>query len=214
MDYLYDLEKVKEDVLHRMKKFDWGNLLHGNAAFLYAIRLHQSRFAFCFGVGWSNLQYAFPSKEDTSGEVTYATLKKVSENKTECVEKNSRKGKKISYSRFEIPYIDLLARIRYNSVLDDPKQGFHGWLGFKLGFRRRAATTIGYREYDDPSASESHKGYFDTRLCAIGVQLGIGYYRFGLTGGLQLTPLFVKDKGPKDSNGLKPFSFGVYLDLL
>ncbi|WP_419241011.1 hypothetical protein [Cardinium endosymbiont of Nabis limbatus] len=214
MDYLYNMGKVPSDFLHfhNMKKFDWHGLLRGNGTFVHAIRINQSRFAFCLGIGWSTLYYAFAGQKDND-EVTYPRLKR-GESKTDCEEVKNEDAKKVSYSAVKIPFIDLLFRLRFNSVLEDPKAGFHTWLGLKVGFRQRATQVMNYKEYDDSGASSIHNSYFNLKLLACGLQAGVGYGRFGLTGGFNLTSLFKEKKGPDYSDSLRPFSFSVYVDLI
>ncbi|MCT4696991.1 MAG: hypothetical protein V3581_02390 [Candidatus Cardinium sp.] len=216
MDYLYNLDSNQSIPFHSMKKFNWSGLLRGNGAMLYAIRLNQSRFAFCAGLGWSTLHYAFAGTEgqDRDGKPVYPRLIRRSESRTLCEEMEHKQGKTILGTALKIPFIDFLFRLRFNSVLDDPKAGFHTWLGVRLGFRRRASMLIDYKEYSDSGASLVEHAYFNLKKYAFGFQVGIGYSRFGVTGGFHLTPLFEKNQGPDHANSLRPFSFGMYVDLI
>ncbi|WP_162790020.1 hypothetical protein [Cardinium endosymbiont of Sogatella furcifera] len=216
MDYLYNLSSNQSIPFHSMKKLNWSGLLRGNGAMLYAIRLNQSRFAFCAGVGWSTLHYAFAGTEgqDGEGKRVYPRLTRKSESRTVCEAMEHEQGKTILGAALNIPFIDLLLRLRFNSVLDDPKAGFHTWLGVKLGLRRRASMLIDYKEYSDSGTSSVEHAYFNLKHYAWGFQAGIGYSRFGLTGGFHLTPLFEKNQGPDHADSLRPFSFGIYVDLI
>lgn len=213
MDYLYNQDSNSSSAFHTMKKFDWSGLFRYNGAVLYAIRMNKSRFAFCPGVGWSTLYYAFAGKKD-GDEIVYPTLVKKSSSLTECEEPDKPDGMQLSYSAIKIPFFDLLFRLRFNSVLDEPKEGFHGWLGIKLGFRLNASTTIEYDHYNDKAASLVRKADFNLKSYAWALQAGVGYHRFGLTGAYYLTSLFQDKQGPAHSDSLKPFSIGIYVDLL
>lgn len=216
LDYLYNISSNQSIPFHNMKKIDWHSLLRGNGAMLYAMRLDQSRFAFCAGLGWSTLHYAFAGTEAPSndGERVYSKLTRQLESHTVCEEIEHKDGRTILGSALKIPFIDLLFRLRFNSVLDDPKAEFHTWLGVKLGLRRRASMLVDYKEYKDAGASSIENSCFNLKAYAWGVQAGIGYSRFGLTGGFHLTPLFEKNQGPSHSDSLRPFSFGIYVDLI
>lgn len=216
MDYLYNLDPKLSVKFHNMKKFDWSGLFRGNGAILYAIRLNQSRFAFCPGIGWSTLYYAFAGREDSGSDHgrIYPKLKRASESRTECEDIKHKQGRAVLGSALKIPFIDCLLRFRFNSVLEDPKAGFHAWLGVKFGFRRRPSMIINYRAYNDSGASSVDNGHFNLRRYALGIQAGVGYSRFGLIGGFHLTPLFEAGQGPSHSDALRPFSIGLYIDLI
>lgn len=213
MDYLYNLGSKQSVPFHKMKKMDWRSLFRGNGTLLYAIRINQSRFAFCPGIGWSTLYYAFAG-ENRGGEMIYPTLKRVSESHTDCQDLENKSGRKNSYSAVKISFFDFLLRLRFNSVLHEPKAGFHAWLGVKLGIRRSASTIIHYKEYGDAGASSVCESHFNLDPCAFGVQAGVGYHRFGLVGGFHLKPLFKQNQGPSNSDSFRPFSFGIYIDLI
>ncbi len=212
MDYLYNLDSTKPIKFHSMKKVDWRGLLRGNVAVLYGIRINRSRFAFCPGIGWSTLHYAFTGK-NKGDQAVYPTLKRDSEFRTECEDMDNSPGKTVSHSAFNINFIDILFRLRFNTVLEDPKVGFHAWLGVKLGLRYSASTTIDYKEYGSP-ASFIYNGHFNLSSYAIGFQTGVGYSRFGVTGGFHCTPLFKDKEGPAHANLLRSYSFGIYVDLV
>lgn len=213
VDYLYNKDSSVSGPFHSMKKIDWRSLLYGDGAILYAIRINKSRFAFCPGLGWSTLHYVFASKND-GDQMIYPTLKRQSEVRTDCQDLENKLGRTVLRSTLKIPFIDLLLRIRFNSVLEDPKEGFHTWLGVKFGLCRRATTVVDYQEYNDAGASSVYNSHFNLKSYAWAFQAGIGYYRFGLTGGLHLTPLFEQNQGPIHSDNLRPFSFSIYVDLV
>ncbi|CAH2560032.1 hypothetical protein [Cardinium endosymbiont of Oedothorax gibbosus] len=212
MDYVYNLGSDQSKPFDKVRKFDWHSLLRGNVALLYAIRINQSRFAFCPGIGWSTLYYAF-ALEHKDGKMTCPTLERESESQTIDKYLENDADKKFIYSAFKISFVDLLLRLRFNSVLDEPKAGFHAWLGVKLGIRRSAFTIVDYKEYGHTGALKC-KGDFNFKPWAFAVQAGVGYHRFGLVGGFHLTPLFRQNQGPPHSDSLRPFSFGIYIDLV
>ena len=216
MDYLYNLDSKVSVKFHSMKKVNWHGLFHKNGAILYAIRLNQSRFALCPGIGWSNLYYAFAGTEDkgNDNERVYPRLKRESELRTECKDLDNKQGRVVSGSAVKIPFIDVLLRLRFNSVLHDPKAGFHTWLGVKFGWRQGASMIIDYKEYNESGASKVYDGHFNLKPYAFGVQAGVGYGRFGFTGGFHFTSLFKQNQGPTHSDLLKPFSFSIYVDLI
>ncbi|TSJ80525.1 outer membrane beta-barrel protein [Cardinium endosymbiont of Dermatophagoides farinae] len=196
-----------------MKKIDWNSLLRKDMAFVYAIRINQSRFALCPGIGWSSLFYPFAG-EKRGDETAYPTLKRKTKSHTDCEDLDNTSDKKYAYSAIKISFIDLLLRLRFNSVLDDPKAGFHTWLGVKFGFRRSASTIVEYKEFGDSAASCVEEGSFNLKPYAWAFQAGVGYGRFGLTGAFYCTSLFEEKQGPSGSDSLKPFSLGIYVDLL
>lgn len=216
MDYLCNLDSKASGSFHNMKKFDWHSLYRGNGAILYAIRINKSRFAFCPGIGWSSLYYVFAGREDKgngNGKV-YQRLKRESKSSTKCEDIGNKPDREVLRSAVKIPFIDLLLRLRFNSVLEDPKAGFHAWLGAKFGLHRSASMMIDYKEYGELGASSVYEGSFSLKAYAWAFQAGIGYHRFGVTGGFQLTSLFKKGEGPVNSDSLRPFSFGIYVDLI
>ncbi|MGI2257607.1 hypothetical protein ACRRVD_03660 [Candidatus Cardinium hertigii] len=213
MDYLYDRNSENSSKFPNTKKIDWTALFRNNTAFLYAIRLNKSRFALCIGGGCSSLYYSFIG-EKRNQDIIYKELKRVSESDASFQDLDNTSGRKVSDSILNIPFFDFLVRLRFNSVLEAPKEGFHGWLGLKLGLRKRAAMKYCYKEYNDSGASLVTNGTFNLKPFACAFQTGMGYHRFGFTGGIHLTPLFEKNKGPDDSDSLRPFSFGIYVDLM
>ncbi|WP_041546061.1 hypothetical protein [Cardinium endosymbiont of Encarsia pergandiella] len=214
MDYLYDLNSINPSRFPAVKKLDWSALLRSDGAFLYGIRLNQSRFALCVGGGWSNLYYSFVGEKRGKDTIIYKKLKRVSENDVSFKDLKNTSGRKVYRSTLKIPFLDFLVRLRFNSVLEAPKEGFHGWLGFKLGLRCDANMEYKYEEYNNSGASSVTNGNFNLNRCACVLQVGVGYHRFGFTGGMHLTPLFQKDKGPDGSDSLRPFSFSIYVDLI
>lgn len=214
MDYVLDLDRHTSAPLP-LRKFDWGQVLRSNFALLYAIRVHQSRFAFCPGVGFSTLCYSFSAQKSGEGTI-YKTLKRTGSKRTESqdIDTVAQLGRdaKVSSSCFKVPYIDFLLRMRFNSVLDEPKQGFHTWLGIKFSYRMFAKTIIEYSEYDDSGSVVERKGSFNLYPFAFGLQGAMGYNRFGLAGGYNFTPLFVKNQGPDNCNAIRPFYIGIYFD--
>lgn len=213
VDYLYNIDSSVSVPFHSMKKIDWRSLLRGDVAMLYAMRINQSRFAFCLGLGWSTLHYVFASKND-GDQVIYPTLKRQSEVRTDCEDLENKLGRTVLRSTLKIPFMDALFRIRFNSVLEDPKEGFHTWFGVKVGLRRRATTIVDYQEYNDTGASSVYNSHFNLKPYDVACQAGIGYCRFGLTGGVHLTPLFKQNEGPIHSDNLRSFSFSIYVDLV
>lgn len=213
LDYLYNTDSTKSIGFDHMKPINWPSLLRANFSLLYAIRINQSRFAFCVGVGRSTLEYAFrPDK--VAGATAYKTLKKKAEKETECIDLKDKPGRELLGSTINIPFWDIIFRLRYNTVLHAPKEGFNAWLGCKFGMRTSASTTIAYKEYNNKGAYKTSSGDFDLDSSSFELQLGLGYHRFGLMGGLQLTPLFKQNQGPSNANLLKPFSFSIYIDLV
>ena len=213
MDYLYNLNAKNPSGFPVVKKLDWSTLFRKNWVFLYGIRLNQSRFAVCVGVGFSNLYYAFAG-EKRGQDTIYKKLKRVTENDVIFEDLNNNPGRKVYRSTLKISFFDFLVRLRFNSVLEAPKEGFHGWLGFKLGLRSSAKMKYNYKEYDDSGACSATSGTFNLNACAPVLQVGMGYHRFGFVGGIHFRPLFQKNKSPAGSDSLRPFSFGMYIDLL
>ncbi|WP_339043905.1 hypothetical protein [Cardinium endosymbiont of Tipula unca] len=201
-----------------VKKIDFWCMFRANTAILYAIRINQSRFAFCAGIGRSSLSYSFPPTTHSGGEKTYKTLKRASKSHTACQQIDNviqlGDGTEITESSFTISYFDVLLRFRFNSVLNEPKEGFHTWLGMKFGFRVGSSTTIGYSEHGESGASLVRCGSFNLNRTHIAIQAGLGYGRFGLTGAYGLNPLFDKGQGPNSSDVVRPLSIGFYVDLL
>ncbi|TDG95449.1 outer membrane beta-barrel protein [Cardinium endosymbiont of Culicoides punctatus] len=199
-----------------VKKFDFSGLFRHNIAFLYAIRINQSRFAFCPGVGFSSLKYYFDHMANSSGKKIYKTLTRVGEKRTECkqIDETQLIGNdgEVTGSQFNISYFDVMFRVRFNSVLDEPKEGFHVWLGMKLGFRIGATTTIDYSEYNETGASLVRSGSFNLSRAHLSWQGGLGYSRFGLIVTHGLSSLFDENRGP--DNAIRPLSVGLYIDLL
>ncbi|WP_243017913.1 MULTISPECIES: hypothetical protein [Candidatus Cardinium] len=212
-DFLYSLDSTLSIPFQKVKKLDWSSLLRKNGAFLYSIRINKSRFALSLGCGWSTLYYAFTGRQE-GGDTIYMTLKRSDVSRTDCEDLVNEAGKKYAYSAINIPFIDFLFRLRFNSVLHEPKAGFHGWLGGKVGVRRPASTITHYEEYKDPGASSVCEGNFNLKRLAFGIQAGIGYHRFGLVGGFNLTPLFEGKEGPVNAHRLRPFSLAIYVDLI
>ncbi|HLP35089.1 MAG TPA: hypothetical protein VK133_03815 [Amoebophilaceae bacterium] len=221
---LFFIEALGSDWLHQanavvlpVKQFDFPSLFHGNIALLYGIRLGKSRFALCPGVGYSNLEYAFAGKK-AGGNTVHKTLKRERKDRTECqdIDTDAQLGAETTVTRSTctIPYIDVLLRFRFNSVIDDPQGGFHFWLGAKFGIRMNVTTQIHYTEYDTSSGSLTRVGSFNMNPVAFGPQAGLGYQRFGLSGGYTFTSLFKEDQGPNGSNKVHPFGWCIYLNLL
>lgn len=213
MDYLYDSNSKNSPKFPSTKKIDWAALFPNNGAFLYDIRLNQSRFALCVGIGWSSLYYSFVG-EKRGKDTIYKELKRVSESDVSFQDIDNTPGKQVYRSTLNIPFFDFLVRIRFNSVLEAPKEGFHSWFGLKLGLRKLPAMKYYYKEYNDSGASLVTNGSFNLKSFACVFQTGMGYHRFGFTGGIHLTPLFEKNKGPDGSDSNSPFSFGIYVDLM
>lgn len=215
MDYL--LRQSNPDTLP-VKKFDFWAMLRANTAILYAIRINQSRFAFCSGVGRSSLTYYFAPTTNASGDKTYKTLKRVGKDRTACQQIDNvtqlGDGTEVTESSMSISYFDILLRFRFNSVLNEPKEGFHTWLGVKLGFRVGSSTTIGYSEHGESGGSLVCHGGFNLNRTQLAIQAALGYSRFGLMATYGCFSLFDKGKGPKLSDAVRPLSVGVYVDLL
>ncbi|MGI2298509.1 hypothetical protein ACRRVB_01715 [Candidatus Cardinium hertigii] len=213
MDYLYDVNSKNSLKFPSVKKIDWSAFFRNNGAFLYGIRINQSRFALCVGLGWSSLYYSFIG-EKHGGDTIYKELKRVSDSDASFQDLPNIPGRKVFCSTLNIPFFDVLLRLRFNSVLEAPKEGFHGWLGLKFGLRQRAAMKYYYEEYNDSGASLVTNGNFNLLPYACVLQAGMGYHRFGFTGGIHLTPLFQKNKGPDGSDSRRLFSLGIYVDLM
>lgn len=201
-----------------VKQFDFWAMLRANTAILYAIRINQSRFAFCSGVGRSSLTYYFAPTTNASGEKTYKTLERLSKDRTACKHIDNRMqlgdGTEVAESSMSISYFDILLRFKFNSVLNEPKEGFHTWLGVKLGFRVGSSTTIGYSEHGESSGSLVRHGSFNLNRTQLAVQAALGYSRFGLMATYGCFSLFDEGKGPNSSDSIRPLSVGVYVDLL
>ena len=213
MDYL----RQSKDSTVPVKLFDFSNLLRRNIALLYAIRINKSRFACCVGIGLSSLSYVF-APEKTGDESCYSTLKRKNAKDTLCEKIDADRDlgdneAKVYRSVLTIPYGDLLFRLRFNSVLDDPKRGFYGWLGAKLGFRMNALTKIYYKEYDEAGAYLERSGTFNLNKLLVWLQGGLGYHRFGIVGGYSFSALFKEGCGPSKPESINPFSIGICIDF-
>jgi len=207
-----------------VKKFDFANLFRfKNIGFLYAIRIKQSRFACCLGVGASNLGYVFnPRDKNKSDNNIYSSLKIKSKfTKYEAITAkylglDDTDEVKVTKSCLTIPYIDFLLRFRFNSVLDDPKRGFYCWVGGKCGFRLHHATT--QIMYDCGANGERgislvRTGTYNIKPVSWWLQGSIGFSRFGIVAGYSLSPLFQKNKVDTPFDSANPFSIGISLDL-
>ncbi|ROT47316.1 outer membrane beta-barrel protein [Candidatus Cardinium hertigii] len=219
LDFLVNLDNGKPPL--PVEKFSLACLAHSpNIAFTYGMRIHTSRFAICPGIGCSSLKYSF--KGHKSGEeMIFPALKRVKKDDTECSDidpaadlhvADTEAKAKVSSSTFSVSYFDILLRLRFNSVLDEPKDGFYVWLGGKLGIRIDASSSITFSKYDESSVLSSTE-YYNLRRYVWGVQLGMGYHRFGLTAGYSFNSLFEDGQGPSGTNRIRPLSIGVQLDL-
>ncbi|MBX9890588.1 MAG: hypothetical protein K2X94_04935 [Amoebophilaceae bacterium] len=213
MDYLHQSETLTVPI----KLFDFSNLLRRNIALLYAIRIKKSRFACCVGMGLSSLSYVF-SPEKKGDEFVYKTLirKGAKETGCEAIDPNNHLGNgqaKVHRSIFTVPYGDFLLRLRFNSILDDPKLGFYGWVGAKISFRMNALTKIYYKEYDEAGACLERSGAFNLNKLLVWLQAGLGYHRFGIVGGYSFSSLFKEDYGPSKQDPINPWSIGICIDF-
>lgn len=189
--------------------FNWKALFTPNIAFLYAIRLNKSRSAFCLGFGYSTIAYAFPIYNDESYTLSKDGNCWKSLNKSD---KGIFEGESVSLFRsstLKISYIDTLLGFRFNTCLEDPKQGFFVWVGTKLGCLLNVGTTIKY--YANGQNRTLYRGGFDNigKVTCFG-EVGLGYNRFGIKVGYNFIDMFLKS----DLSSIRPLCVNVYVDLV
>lgn len=207
---------IKQDFLYNtakqfpVKKFNGWGICSANFSVLYACRINKSRFAICPGAGYSSLSYKSSSRK-SDGKDVYKRFKKTNKSFTDCqdiVEEGDLS--KINGAMLEVRYFDLLFRLRFNSVIDEPKEGVHLWAGLKMSFFGSAKQCIeGESKYEEVINTKCSVTL--GRPVAVACQFGMGYKFVGIMGEYYLTPLFGAQKGP---SGFHPFSIGLYLDLL
>ncbi|MDD9139883.1 MAG: hypothetical protein NQ127_03040 [Candidatus Cardinium sp.] len=225
--FVFVLELLKKDWLHQsgnsslsIERWSWRDFMRWPApSLLYAVRIKKSRFAIGGGIGLSTLQYSFKSDKKEN-----YTLRKKGKNNTGygAIDSEDLGGDNwgliqpsaVKYSQWNVFYMDLLLGMRFNSVLEQSREGVHVWLGGKLGVRLASATAIGYEAHDAISSLYRNNDFNLNRFAFSG-QIGIGYRFVGLIGSYTFTPLFsdgvLRKRDGTTYGAIKPCSVSFYL---
>ena len=202
--------------------FDFKNImtsLFANSHLYYGIRINKSRFAFCPGVAYESACYVLPGERRKHGEKTHYKYHGFS-NKTsnKIILKDARELvpeheniDEVIRSTAKINYLVGLLEFRFNTVLDEPKEGF--WLagGMRFGMPTNTTTTIQYKRHGNVEKTTSNLN-LPINKWLWGIQGRLGYNRFGVCYKHTFSPLFEDKKGPS-STTTKPWSISFCIDL-
>jgi hypothetical protein len=176
-----------------------------NGYFYYNIPIGESHFMVSPGFGFGHNSYTF--KDDYT-----VTRDKISRHtKIEKAQSLLGDGLKVTSSSLGISYVDLVTEFRFNTNRVEPQDGFFLAIGFNLGIRIGASTTLQYKE-DDQTKTRITEESFNLNRLRYGIIARVGWSRFGAFYSYTFSNLF-NSQGPSKNN-IHPFSFGLSLNLL
>ncbi|MBL0739605.1 outer membrane beta-barrel protein [Chryseolinea lacunae] len=169
-----------------------------NVYYQYEFRILKSKFSFVPGVGFSMERYKF--KNSYVLDYANATAPEPSMIAPANAGYPSIKNSKLITNYFEIP-----AEIRFTLNPDDPARSFKIGVGGRIGYLFDSFTKIKYSENGETKKIKDKQDFNLTKI-RYGLTGRIGFGNFSLFGYYNLTPLFEKGKGLKDSGTFNDFN--------
>lgn len=174
-----------------------------NVYYQYDIRILKSKFSIVPGIGLSMERYKF---KGATSILQYAS----SDQAIEMVSASSAGVSGLKKSQLITNYIDVPVEIRFMTKPEDPTRSFKVSVGGRIGYLYDSFTKL---KYSDNGGTKKVKDKQDYNLNKIryGLSGKIGIGNFSFFTYYNLSPLFEKGKGLRDSNdSSNPNDFSTY----
>ena len=194
-----------QDVPKEMKLSTWSSRTL-NGYFYYNIPIKDSYFMVSPGIGLGSADYKFQDQ--------YTLARTPSSRRTMLkLAKDVIPGSpEITSSSLTVNYAELVAELRFNANRQEPQAGFLIAVGYRLGMRWGAATTIQYKE-DNQKKTRTTVESFNLNRLRHGLIGRIGWGRFGIFYSHTFSDFFNEGQGPTKAT-MMPVSAGISINLL